>query len=604
MIKKTSISIMLSVSLSFLLLTLLNSCVEKKVKELSQEEKDSISLVFNYDTLQNRAKAFIPEIGKYGGTLTLPAYAEPASFNPITTPGAVPYMYEGLVRINGVTGKPEPCLAEGWEVSDDNVSWKFHIRRGVQWSDSTPFSAYDVEFTFNDIIYNEKINPNIPRDMFSINGKKITVTALDSLTVQFIIPEAFAPFLVYMTQEILPKHAYEKYLKYDSFSESLGLTTPPDSMVGTGPYLLASYTPYNSRVYKRNPLYWRKDRDGNRLPYIDSIHYMFVSDLDDALQFFRSAEIDYLAADGNDFKELNPSDTNYSVHNLGPAFGSNFIVFNQNSGKDSISGKLYVNPVKQQWFQNENFRKAIAHAVNKKRIIDLCMQGRGYAQWSPLSPAVGYFHNPKVQEYPYNLKKADTLLIQAGFKDINGDGFLEDSDSNRVEFTLTINNSNTMRKNIAEIIVIDLERLGIKVNLQLIDSKIIYNKLYLPPYDWEMAMLSLSGGTEPHLGREIWHSSGKHHLWYPSQKRPSTSWEARINELFDAATVILDSTGRKALYDEWQEIAADELPLIFTVRSERILCISKRVGNVNPSVHGGLLHNVEELFIIDYTASQ
>ena len=121
-------------------------CAERKEKVLSQEEKDSIAMVFNYDTLQNRAKAFIPETGKYGGTLTLPAYSEPATFNPITSPGTVSHMYEGLVQINGVTGEPEPCLAREWNVSDDNVTWKFHLRKGVQWSDSVPFSAYDVEF--------------------------------------------------------------------------------------------------------------------------------------------------------------------------------------------------------------------------------------------------------------------------------------------------------------------------------------------------------------------------------------------------------------------------------------------------------------------------
>ena len=599
MIKKTSISIMLSVSLSFLLLTLLNRCVEKKVKELSLEEKNSISLIFNYDTLQNRAKTFIHGIGKHGGTLTLPAYAEPASFNPITTPGAVPYMYEGLVRINGVTGKPEPCLAEEWEASEDNLTWKFYIKKGVLWSDSVSFTAYDVEFTFNDVIYNEKVKSNIPRDMFSINGNKIAVTALDSMTVQFILPKAFAPVLVYMTQEILPKHAYEKFLKYDSFSDSLGITTPPDSMVGTGPYLLASYSPYNSITFKRNPLYWQKDREGNRLPYIDSVNYVLVSDLEEALQSFKSGEIDYLAADGNDYKELGKGDTNYSIFHLGPAFGSNFIVCNQNTGIDSTTGEPYVDSVKQKLFRNKMFRKAVAHVVNRERIIDLCLNGRGYAQWSPVSPAVGYRYNPNVQRYPYDLKKADTILSNEGFKDIDNDGLLEDKDSNSIELSLIVNNSNTLRRNMAEIICMDLERIGLKVNLQLVDYRIIYRKIYNPPFDWDMAMLGLSGGMELHLGRDVWLSSGKHHVWFPNQKKPSTPWEARIDELFDAGTVILDSAGRKAVYDEWQEIAADELPLIFTVRSERILCISKRVGNVNASVHGGLLHNIEKLFIKD-----
>lgn len=580
-----------------ILLTLLSGCGKWNDKEVPNVWEGG--LAFHYDTIQSKAKTFIPEIGKYGGTLTLPAYSEPTTSSPITSPGTLRHMYEGLIQINGITGRPEPCLAQGWNISDDHLTWKFFIRKGIQWSDSVPFSAYDVEFTFNNIIYNEKVSPNASRELFTIDGSKIKVTALDSMTVRFVLPRAFVPFLLYMSQEILPRHIYEKYLKSGSFSKFWGQTIQPDSMVGTGPYLLAAYSPYNNLIYRRNPLYWRMDGGGNRLPYIDSINYIFVSDLDDALQFFKSAEIDYLAADGNDFKELDQNNAPYSIYNLGPAFGSNFIVFNQNIGKDSISGKPYLDPVKQKWFQNKIFRKAIAYAINRERIIDLCMNGRGYTQWSPLSPAVGYFHNPNVKKYHYDLKKADSLLKQSGFKDIDGDGFLEDTDSNRIEFSLVINNNDIMRKNMAEIIVMDLERLGIKVNLQLIDSKIIYNKVYHPPFDWEMAMFGLSGGVEPHLGREIWHSSGKHHLWNPGRNKPSTSWEARINELFDAATVIQDSTARKALYNEWQEIAADELPLIFTVRSERLVCISKRVGNVNPSVHGGLLHTIEELFIID-----
>ncbi len=569
------------------------------LKKRKSPEDEGVPLTFRYDSLMQRAKAFTPSIGKNGGTLTLPLYTEPATFNPMVAPDAVPYLYEGLVRINGVTGEPRPCLAEDWEVSDNNCSWKFFIRKNVLWSDSVPFSAYDVAFTFNALVYSEKITPKVRRDMFTINGKRIEVTVLDSFTVLFKLPKVFAPFLKYMTQVILPKHAYEKWLKNDAFSDSLSVKTSPDRMVGTGPFLLASYVPYSNLTFIRNPRYWRRDAVGNRLPYLDSITYIIVADLDEALESFKAGEIDYLAADGNDFAELDEKDSAYTLFHLGPALGSNGIVFNMNSSIDSSSGKLYIDARKLAWFRNKNFRKAIAHAINRKRIIDVYMKGRGYTQWSPLSPAVGDFYNPEVATYPYNLQKADTLLREEGFVDRNGDGFLEDPDNTTVEFNLTVNTGNTFRKNIAEIICMDLERLGMKVHLNILDANIIQKNLCHPPYHWDAVMLGFSGGFEPDLARAVWHSSGERHIWEPGLSKPTMQWQERINYLFEAGAAILDKEGRQAIYREWQSVASDALPMIFTVRSERILCMSKRVKNVNPSVHGGLLHNIEELYIRD-----
>lgn len=594
--KKALLVSVYSLCLCFLSLAVIVGCGKNKKRELTQEEKDSLSLVFNYDTVQNRAKAFVPLKGKSGGVLSIPVYADPASFNPITAPGAVPYMYEGLVRINTATSQPEPCLAEHWEVSVDSLLWTFHIRPGVRWSDSVPFSAYDVAFTFNDVIYNDKTNPNQVRDIFTIGGQRIAVDVLDSMTVQFKLPGRFAPLLLVLSQEILPLHAYGKFVKRGVFSDSLGVTAAPGTMAGTGPFILSSYTPYNNITFKKNPLYWRKDREGNSLPYLESIIYVIMSNLDAALQFFKRGETDYLAADGVDYAELKQNDSGFIIHQLGPALVSQCIVFNQNNAINSTTGKPYVNTVKQAWFRNRMFRKAIAHAVDRKRLIAECLKKRGYEQYSPLNPAAGRYYNPAVQTYPHDLKVADSILKAEGFIDVNGDGVLEDKDRNTVTFSLLINTGNQLRRHMAEIICNDLKTLGINVQVQYQDARIVEKKIYNPPYDWDMALVGFSGGIDPHLGLGVWHSAGKQHIWFPQQKIPSTDWEAKIDEIFNAA-IVLPEEGRKALYDEWQRIAADELPLIYTVMSERIVCISKRVGNVNPSVNGGLLHNIEELYI-------
>lgn len=595
--KKALCAVLYCYSLCCLLLVVLAGCGKVKNRELTQEEKDSLSLIFNYDTLQKKALAFAPLAGKNGGILTVPLYAEPVSFNPITAPGSVPYMYDGLVRINGVTGEPEPSLAQRWEASGDSLSWTFHIRPGVRWSDSVPFSAYDVAFTFNDVIYNDKTGPAKVLDLFIINGQRMRVEASDSMTVAVKLPERYAPFLILMSQEILPRHAYAKFVKQGKFSDSLGVTAAPQNMVGTGPFLLSSYTPYNTITFTRNPFYWRKDLEGNSLPYIESIIYVIMSDLDVALQCFKRGQIDYLAADGNDFAELRQHDTGFVIYHLGPASVSNVVVFNQNTGVNSVTGKPFVDTVKQNWFRNSKFRKALAHAIDRKRLIAECLKKRGYEQYSPLSPAAGRFYNPEVQRYPYDLACADSILKSEGFNDSNGDSILEDRHGNAVAFSLMINNGNQFRRTLAEIVCADFKKLGIHVQIQQHDARIIEKKLFNSPYDWEVALVGLSGVADPHLGMQVWHSTGTQHIWFPQQKTPSTAWEARIDTVFNEAAVTMSPAKRKALYDEWQQIAAEELPLIYTVLSERILCISKRVGNVNPSVSGGLLHNIEELYI-------
>ena len=225
------------------------------------------------------------------------------------------------------------------------------------------------------------------------------------------------------------------------------------------------------------------------------------------------------------------------------------------------------------------------------------MNGLGYPQWSPMSPAEGYFFNPNVMQYPYDPAKAKATLAAAGFKDINNDSILEDAGGRPIEFTFATNSGNIERQKIAEMIRKNLQQIGFKVHFQVMDFTSLIQKIDNPPYDWDAVLLGLSGGVEPHFGKKVWHSSESLHMWFPKQKTPSTQWEARIDSIFDAGVRELDEVKRKALYDEWQQIAVDKLPLIYTVLPERVICISNKFKNVNPSVNGGVLNNIERIYI-------
>lgn len=540
--------------------------------------------------------------GKYGGEIILSAASDPRSFNPIlaketSTTAVTGLIFEGLTRTSGITLKVEPNLAEKWQVSADGLVWTFYLRREVRWSDGYRFTADDVVFTFHDLIFNPQI-PNSSKDIFTIEGKIFKVEKLDDFTVRFTLPVKFAPFLRSMSQEILPRHVLIKAVQEGKFNFTWGSDTSVQQLVCSGPYRLLKYLPGEKVILERNPYYWKKSSQGESLPFIDRIIFLIVQSQDTALLKFQDGELDYYALRGTDFPLLKPQERNsdFTIYEMGPDFGSQFIVFNQNPERNPKSGKPYVEPKKLAWFTNLKFRQAVACAIDKKMMIAILMNGLGFSQDSSLSPSSGLFFNPQVMKYQYDLARARELLKEGGFIDRNHDGGLEDIYGNRLEFNLYTNSGDNERLQIAAIVRRDLENLGIKVNFQALEFNNLVSKL-VSTYDWDAIIIGLTGGIEPHFGKNVWASSGHLHMWHPRQQAPHTRWEKRVDEIFDTAVQEMNEQKRKMLYDEWQEIIARELPVIYTVLPEAIFAVRNKFENLQPTAYGGAFHNLEEIWI-------
>ncbi|MDD3375325.1 MAG: ABC transporter substrate-binding protein [Candidatus Omnitrophica bacterium] len=539
---------------------------------------------------------------KYGGQLVFTTTSDPRSFNPVvakenSTSAVIGYLFEGLTKTDGATLEVLPSLAKSWQVSDNGLVWTFYLREDVLWSDGVPFSADDVVFTFNELIYNDEI-PTSSRDIFTIDGKKFEVKRISDHVVQFTLPMRFAPFLRSMGTSIMPKHALKSAVDDKTFSFTWGIDTPVDQIIGTGPYLLSLYQPGQRVVLKANPLYWGKSSEGERLPFIQRIIYLIVQNQDVALLKFLEGETDSCDVRGTDYPLLKPleKEKNFTVYDLGATFGSNFIVFNQNPRVNPKTNKPFVDPIKLSWFQNLEFRKAVAHAIDKKRIVQIVMNDLGYPQYSAMNPSAGIFYNPNVLKYDYDLEKAKQILADAGFVDRNKDGIREDKDGNKVEFNLFTSSNSAERLQIAAIIRHDLEKIGLKVNFLGLEFNNLVAKL-IGAYDWDAILIGLTGGIEPHFGKNVWVSNGQLHFWNPGQEQPQTQWEARVDEIFNLAVQELDDKARKPLYDEWQMIVSRELPLIYTVLGAGISAVRNKFENLNPTVYGGVFHNLEELYI-------
>ena len=438
------------------------------------------------------------------------------------------------------------------------------------------------------------------QDIFTLEGKTFKVEKIDDYKIRFVLPKKFAPFLMGMSQEIMPRHILEKPLKEGKFNFAWGVDTPATNVVGTGLFKLIKYLPGEKVILEKNPLYWKKDARGGRLPYIEKIVYIIIQSQDTAFLKFKEGEIDYYGLRGEDYPDLKPKESqgNFTVFNTGPAFGENFLVFNQNLDINPQTGKPFVESKKLGWFRNQKFRQAVACAIDKSSIINIVLNGLGIAQYSSMSPSSGFFYNPNVKKSEYDLEKAKAILKEEGFIARDGDGILEDKEGNRVEFSLYTNSGNTERLKIAQLIRKDLERIGLKVNFIPLEFNLLVSKLD-STYDWDAIILGFTGGIEPHFGANVWRSSGQLHAWYPRQKKPSTDWEARIDEIFNQGVQELDRNKRKILYDEWQGIVSQYLPLIYTALPLNIFAVRNKFGNLYPTSYGGAFHNLEEIYIID-----
>ncbi len=564
--------------------------------QASSATEDPDSLVAR---LRQNAEEFGYTVGEHGGRLTIATISEPLTFNLAVSNDAgssnvLGYLFEGLTETSWLSDEVEPSLAESWERSTDGLTWTFHLRRDVTWHDGEPFTADDVDFTFNRIIYNDAIQASArPTFEFrhftdgSWRTDRMTVTALDDHTVQIVLPVPFAPFLRSLGTAIYPEHLLSKHVDAGSFASVWGIDTDPTEIVGTGPFTIAAYEPGERLVLSRNPDYWMTDAAGNRLPYLDEIVHVIVEELDAELAAFLSGGSDLHGVLGAEYTELEPlqEQQNFTIHRRGPAFGTTFLAFNMNPGGDGDTGEPYLDPVKLEWFGNTAFRQAVAHSIDKDTIISEVQNGLGYPQWSSISPAAGAFHNPDVRRYEYDPARAAEILDELGWTDRDGDGVREDTAGNPIRFSLVTNTGNTVRQQTTELIQQNMEAIGLGVDYRVIEFGELVDQLS-SSYDWETMVIGFTGGPDPHGAINLWHSSAGLHLWHPNQESPATDWEAEIDALFVSAGQELDHAARVAQYHRVQEIVAENVPLVYTTLPERLTAVRNTFGNTTPTLFG------------------
>jgi len=463
-------------------------------------------------------------------------------------------IYNGLIRYSKNL-EIEGELAESWEISEDNKTMTFYLRKDVQWHDGKPFTSADVKFTYE--LY---IDPKTPTAYAESFRQVASVAVPDDYTfvVHYDVP--YAPALLSWATMIHPRHLLE--------GQDVTKSSLARKPIGTGPYRFSEWISGEKIVLESNPDYFEGQ------PFIKRVVYRIIPDISTQFLELQTGSLDYMGLSPLQFDRQ--TDT--------PAFRRLYNKYSYLSFGYSYLGYNLRRPM----FQDKRVRQALSYAINKQELIDGVLMGYGVAATGPYKPDT-WVYNPDVPRYDYSPEKAKALLAEAGWVDSNGDGVRE-KDGNELAFTIVTNQGNDLRAKTGEIIQRRFKEVGVDVKLRIIEWA-TFLKEFINPGNFDATILAWSGGPEPDQ-YNIWHSSKTG----PKQLNFIGFENEEVDQLLEDGRRVFDQHERKKHYDRFQQILAEEQPYTFLYIGEALPAVSKRFRGVE-AAPAGIRYNFIKWFV-------
>ncbi|MFA5094681.1 MAG: peptide-binding protein, partial [Candidatus Omnitrophota bacterium] len=414
------------------------------------------------------------EASDYGDAIITASIGDASSLIPIlasdgSSAEICGLIYNGLVRYDKDLNL-EGELAENWEISGDGLSIVFHLRKNVKWHDGAPFTARDVEFT-----YQKLIDPEVKTPYGGDFERVKSLDVIDDHTVKVTYKEPFSPGLSSWGMGIMPKHLLE--------NEDLGNTKYSRAPVGTGPYRFREWKTGEKIVLESNHDYF----EGR--PYINRYVYRIIPDQATIFLELQTQGVDEVTLTPLQYSRQ--TDTPFFVRYYRkyryPSFGYTYMGFN----------------LKEPLFADRKVRQALDYAIDKDEIIRGVLLGLGRVSTGPFPPE-SWACDKNIKPLPYDPAKAKVLLKEAGWEDHDGDGWL-DKDGRKFKFTIMTNQGNDTRKTTAEIIQRRLKDIGIDAEVRIIEWATFLSE-FIDKGKFDAVIMGWSLSRDPDC-YDIWHSS-------------------------------------------------------------------------------------------------
>lgn len=456
-------------------------------------------------------------------------------------------IYSGLVKF-GDRGIPESDLAESWGISADGKTYNFSIRSNAVWHDGQAVISDDIIFTI-ELMRNEQIP--LPEDQREL-WKQVVVNKLDERTLQFQLPEAYAPFLDYLTFGVLPKHVWEN-IPVDQIANA-DINLKP---IGSGPYKFDHLNSENGQV-KSISLTAFEDYFLGR-PYLDQMIFHYYPDPQSAIAAYQNGDImgighvpqEILAA------TLGEEDLNLYSGRL-PELTLIFLNLNNSDVP---------------FFQEAVIRRALLMGINRQWIVDRLLGGQSIIADGPIFPDTWAFYED-IEHIDFDAEKALAILKEEGYTIPAEGGSVRAKEGVALYFEM-VYPDDAKHKAVAEAIQKDWAQLGVQVNLLAVPYQALISQ-YLEPRTYQAALVDLNLARTP--------DPDPYPFWDQAQINTGqnySQWDDRqASEYLEAARVSTDMDERARNYRNFQVRFTTEmpaLPLFYPVYS---YAVDSQVQNV------------------------
>ena len=496
--------------------------------------------------------AVMADTPKKGGTLVVGSFQAPRHLNGAVQSGmatAIPstQLFASLLRYDD-QWNPQPYLAESWEWSDDKKALTLKLRKNAVFHDGKPITSEDVAFSLGVVKANHPF-----QTMFASVDK---IDTPDPHTVVIRLSQPHPALLIALSpalSPILPKHIYGDGQDVKSHPRN------SQDVVGSGPFKFKEFVPGKEVVLERFDKFFLEGK-----PYLDRVVVQLNPDQTTLMIGLERGDLQLLPFMSD------PTQLRRAKDNKG--------VVMYDKGYEGVGAMSWVafNTAKKP-FDNPKVRQAFAYTLDKNFITRALNAGFAKPAISPIISSSPYA-TTEVNTYKVDLKKAEALLDEAGFK----------KGANGERMTVTIDfmpGSDSISKNVAEYMRAQLKKVGVNADLRASAdfpswAKTVANK------DFDITTDVVWNWGDPVIGvhRTYLSSNIRPVIWTNTQSYVNK----KVDDLLAQAGVETDLEKRKALYKEFQQIVVDEAPIIYTTEAPYHTLAAPKVGNVPVSIWGAL----------------